>query len=288
MLTNLRTLFGFSGGRRSRRSHRSHKIRKHRGGSSCTEQVAADSSLPQGEAFLKMNQKYHGGRRTRKMRGGAADLTAAFEAIPADIHQRAGTAVLDQAIADLAKFAPQTAQSGGAYQLSGSPIDAPPMLLDAKDEAAAFLNPQWVQENVVNPNFKGPDNALVQAPTTGGARKSRKSRKSRKATRKSRKSRKMRGGKKSRMVCRKGRKGMKGGKKSRKSRKSRKSGKSRKGRKGRKSRRRQGGGAAYSITNAQDFGAPGMLLSPGQEARALESMNPEWKLATDPTSFTPR
>ena len=158
--------------------------------------------------------KYHGGRRTRKMRGGAADLTAAFEAIPADIHQRAGPAVLDQAIADLAKFAPQT---GGAYQLSGSPIDAPPMLLDAKDEAAAFLNPQWVQENVVNPNFKGPDNALVQAPTTGGARKSRK------ATRKSRKSRKMRGGKKSRMVCRKGRKGMKGGKKSRKTRKSRKS-----------------------------------------------------------------
>lgn len=79
--------------------------------------------------------------------------------------------------------------------------------------------------------------------------------------------------------------------KSRKSRKTRKSGKSRKGRKGRKgrkSRRRQGGGAAYSITNAQDFGAPGMLLSPGQEARALESMNPEWKLATDPTSFTPR
>jgi hypothetical protein len=178
-----------------------------RGGQSCTEQVAADSSLPQGEAFLKMNQKYHGGSRkyrARKMRGGAADLTAAFEPIPADIHEQAGTAVLDKAIADLAKFTPQTAQTGGA--LSGSPVDAPTMLLRPEDEAAAFLNPQWVQENVVNPNFQGPASALVQAPT-GGARKSRKARKARK----SRKARKM--GKKSRK--------MKGGK-SRKARKTRK------------------------------------------------------------------
>jgi hypothetical protein len=210
MLSNLRTLFGFSGGKRSRRN------KKHRGGSSCTDPVAADSSLPQGRTFLEMNQKYHGGRRSRKMRGGAADLAAAFAAPDADISQRAGTAVLDQAIADLAKFAPQT---GGSY-LSGAPIDAPSMLLDAKDQGAAFLNPQWVQENTVNPNFKGPENALVQAPT-GGARKSRKSRKGK--SRKSRKSRKsMKGGKKSRMVCRKARKGMKGGKKSRKTRRTRK------------------------------------------------------------------
>jgi len=49
----------------------------------------------------------------------------------------------------------------------------------------------------------------------------------------------------------------------------------------------QGGGAAVSLANAQNFGAPGMLLSPGQEAAALGGMNPEWKLAMDPASFAP-
>jgi hypothetical protein len=51
--------------------------------------------------------------------------------------------------------------------------------------------------------------------------------------------------------------------------------------------RKMRGGSAYSLSNAQAVGAPGMLLSPGQEAKALESMNPEWKLATDPNSFAP-
>jgi len=51
--------------------------------------------------------------------------------------------------------------------------------------------------------------------------------------------------------------------------------------------RRMRGGAALSLANAQDFRAPGMLLSPGQEAAALGGMNPEWKLATDPNSFAP-
>jgi len=48
------------------------------------------------------------------------------------------------------------------------------------------------------------------------------------------------------------------------------------------------GGAATSLASAQEFGAPGMLLSPGQEQAALGGMNPEWKLATDPNAFTPR
>ena len=61
---------------------------------------------------------------------------------------------------------------------------------------------------------------------------------------------------------------------------------SRRARKGSRRARRMGGGA--SLSHAQDFGAPGMLLSPAQEARALESMNPEWKLATNPSAFTPR
>ena len=50
--------------------------------------------------------------------------------------------------------------------------------------------------------------------------------------------------------------------------------------------RKMRGGAAYSIAGAQDFAAPGMLLSPGQEAAALGGMNPEWKLAMDPSSFS--
>jgi hypothetical protein len=37
-----------------------------------------------------------------------------------------------------------------------------------------------------------------------------------------------------------------------------------------------------------DYGAPGMLLSPAMEAKALAGMNPEWKLATDPNSFAPK
>jgi hypothetical protein len=51
--------------------------------------------------------------------------------------------------------------------------------------------------------------------------------------------------------------------------------------------RRMRGGAAYSIADAQDFRAPGMLLSPAQEQTALGGMNPEWKLAMDPNSFAP-
>jgi len=51
--------------------------------------------------------------------------------------------------------------------------------------------------------------------------------------------------------------------------------------------RRMRGGAAYSIASAQDFSAPGMLLSPGQQQTALSGMNPEWKLAMDPNSFAP-
>jgi len=58
-------------------------------------------------------------------------------------------------------------------------------------------------------------------------------------------------------------------------------------RRGTKRSRRMRGGAAVSLAHAQDFRAPGMLLSPGQEATALGGMNPEWKLATDPNSFAP-
>ncbi len=60
---------------------------------------------------------------------------------------------------------------------------------------------------------------------------------------------------------------------------------SRHSRRGRRSHR---GGGGYQYANQADYGAPGMLLSPGQERQALMGMNPEWKLAADPQSFAPR
>ena len=48
------------------------------------------------------------------------------------------------------------------------------------------------------------------------------------------------------------------------------------------------GGAAVSLANASDYGAPGMLLPASIETKAVNGMNPEWKLAADPTSFAPR
>ena len=53
-------------------------------------------------------------------------------------------------------------------------------------------------------------------------------------------------------------------------------------------RKKQRGGSTHALTQAQDYSAPGMLLSPAAEARALAGMNPEWKLATDPSAFAPK
>jgi hypothetical protein len=93
--------------------------------------------------------------------------------------------------------------------------------------------------------------------------------------RKSRKSRKSRNGRKG------SRRMMYGGTRKDKS-------KSRKGKgKSRRSSRRMMYGGAQSVSPS-DYGAPGMLLSPDQEARALGGMNPEWRLAGDPRAFTPK
>ena len=70
------------------------------------------------------------------------------------------------------------------------------------------------------------------------------------------------------------------------SRKSKKaSRKSRKGRKGRKGRKQRGG--VWSIGNEQAFSAPGMILPPALEAKALSGMSAEWKLAENPAAFAP-
>jgi len=88
-----------------------------------------------------------------------------------------------------------------------------------------------------------------------------------------------------------------GGARRRKGKKSRKASKSKKSRKAPNHRalmamlkklQKQRGGMPYALTQAQDYSTPGMLLTPSAERAALGGMNPEWRLASDPTSFTPK
>ena len=58
-------------------------------------------------------------------------------------------------------------------------------------------------------------------------------------------------------------------------------------RKGRKASRKVRRGGAYHLSEATPFNAPSMLLSNGQEAKALAGMNAEWKLAENPSAFAP-
>lgn len=98
-----------------------------------------------------------------------------------------------------------------------------------------------------------------------GRRKGRKaSRKGRKASRKDRKSTR----KSTRKATRKGRKA---------NRKNRKS-----------TRRNMRGGAAVYNPEPASASAPGLLLDPAMEAKAIRGMNPEWYLAPDPNAFTPK
>jgi hypothetical protein len=102
------------------------------------------------------------------------------------------------------------------------------------------------------------------------------------------------GGRRRRRSSRKGsRKNRKASKKNRKasrktSRKNRKA--SRKNRKGsRKNRRnsRRNNMMGGMVLNPASVSAPGLLLSPAQEAKALSGMNAEWKLAENPRAFAP-
>jgi hypothetical protein len=60
------------------------------------------------------------------------------------------------------------------------------------------------------------------------------------------------------------------------------------GRKSRKGRKTMKGGAATYNFHPASTTAPGLLLDADMEARAVRGMNPEWYLAKDPNSFTPR
>ncbi len=166
-------------------------------GKACNMALSAPDYTSQGSQFLGMNAKYHGGRRSRKMRrmqgGSMAELASyptSFEPsiLPGDLHQTAGVAPLDKAIADLAQFR----QAGGRRKtrrsrggsLGYAPIqESSGPLISADMAKYTFQNPQWYDENLVNPNFQGPS-----VPKIGGSRKHRKgSRKHRKGSRKHRK-----------------------------------------------------------------------------------------------------
>jgi hypothetical protein len=53
-------------------------------------------------------------------------------------------------------------------------------------------------------------------------------------------------------------------------------------------RRKQRGGAAYSLTNAQDVSTPGELLSGRAAMNAAAGQNPEWRYVENPAAYNPR
>jgi hypothetical protein len=153
-------------------------------------------------------------------------------------------------------------QHGGGAPLDGAPVGYTGVL-DSSLRTAAHLAP--LDRSLAD--IQG-----MSDQSGGGKRRRRSSSKARKSSRKARKS-------------------------SHKARKSSRKA-SRKGRKGRRVnammrrvmallRRRRGmkGGAAL---NPADVGAPGSLLPAGLEKAAVGQMNPEWKLAEDPSSFAPK
>lgn len=177
-------------------------------GQACNMALSAPSSNSQGSQFLSMHTQQHGGRKSRRMRGGAVSELASYPTsfepsiLPMDLHQSADVSSLDKAFAELSQFR----QAGGSRKtrrfrggaLGYGPVNSGGPLIPDDMEKLTFQNPQWYNENLVNPNFQGPSVAKV-----GGKRKNY--RKSRKASRKSRKaSRKNMTGGKRRKAQRKG------------------------------------------------------------------------------------
>jgi hypothetical protein len=69
-------------------------------------------------------------------------------------------------------------------------------------------------------------------------------------------------------------------------RRSKRSKRSKSSKRSKRGSRRQGGG--MRPMHPSDYSAPTHLLSSGAEAKALMQMNPEWKLAENPSSFAPK
>ena len=133
------------------------------------------SSLTQGREFDRITAPLHGGRRSRKMRGGY-DANAAYpsqfsEMLPQDMHNSARTTILDQSFAELPQFigkygnqtgGKRSRRSGRKHRGGMAPLSMPSMLLTPEEEPAAMLNPQWYTENMVVPSFQGPANSYAQ------------------------------------------------------------------------------------------------------------------------------
>jgi hypothetical protein len=185
----------------------------------CEAAFSANSSLRQGQQFADLTKAYHGGRRHRsrrhrrssrrahsrrhRMRGGSyAAFPGEFsQVLPQDMHAAADISSLDKAFAQLPQFAGKYGMTGGSRRHSRrrstrrqrggvAPVDAPGVILSPGEEGQAFLNPQWYNENLVNPNFRGP---VVQKAGKRSSRSRRNRRVSRRSVR-SRKMRKMHGG----------------------------------------------------------------------------------------------
>lgn len=117
------------------------------------------------------------------MKGGSAEYPASFEdRLPNELHGAANITSQDKAFADLPKFVGSyggmtggrrsTRKENGKCRCRGrcmcrkmrggvANVDAPSMILTPAEEGAAYLNPQWYNENKVVPSFQGPDNAYA-------------------------------------------------------------------------------------------------------------------------------
>jgi hypothetical protein len=175
----------------------------------CEAAFSANSSLRQGQQFADMTKAYHGGRRHRRasrkhrsrrhrMRGGAhAAFPGEFSQIlPDDMHAAADISSLDKAFAQLPQFAGKYGMTGGSRRRRNTrrqhggvaPVDAPGMILSPTEEGQAFLNPQWYNENIVNPNFRAP--IMQKAGKRSRKHRSRKHRSRKHRSRKHRSNRK--------------------------------------------------------------------------------------------------
>jgi hypothetical protein len=206
--------------------------------------------------FANMTKDFHGGRKmknsrkhrknmrkaTRKashknrrnMFGGAADYPNDFsQTLPQGMHQAADIGKLDTAFAQLPEFVGKYGMGGGARRRNNrkiggvAPVNAPAMILTPQEEPAAFLNPQWYDENLVVPSYKGPENAYAASQYANQSSYSQKAgKRSRKASRRaSRKNRKdaRKASRKNRKASRKNRKASRKNRKaSRKNRSNRK------------------------------------------------------------------
>ena len=220
----------------------------------CQEANTQSSSLGQGVMFANMTKDFHGGRKmktsrkhrknmrkaTRKtsrknrrnMRGGVADYQNDFsQTLPQDMHAEADIGKLDAAFAQLPEFVGKYGMGGGARRRNNrkvggvAPVTASAMILTPQEEPAAFLNPQWYDENLVVPSYKGPENAYAasqyanqssysQKAGKRSRKASRKNRSNRKASRKNRSNRKA--SRKNRKASRKNRSNRKASRKNRK------------------------------------------------------------------------